>query len=175
MEKTDFLIDRLLICRKITRKNVVEYGLLNWAIPNKTLGMAGSKCKYGKISKTGKELKPLWIRNVRKTTSFKNINIKNLRVSWYENKKVWMTSSIFTEWVTQLNKQMKQRKRKILLFIDNFPENPSDLSFLNVKVQFLKHNTTSHLQLDQEIFQATLWKVLTPNYNFQSRKIQISK
>lgn len=146
--------------------NADECGLFYRAMPNKTLAMAGDKCKDGKISKeritillacssTGEKLKPLVIGKARKPRCFKNVNIKNLPVSWYGNKRAWMTSSIFTEWVTQLNKQMKQRKRKILLFIDNCPAHPSDLSFSNVKVQFLPANTTSHLQpLDQGIIQA---------------------
>ena len=93
--------------------------------------------------------------------------IKNLPVSWHGNKKAWITSSILTEWVAQLNKQRKQRKIKILLFIDNCPAYPSDLSFSNVKVQFLLAKTTSHLQLlDQGIIQ--VFKLLYRKFLLQT-------
>lgn len=146
--------------------NADECGLFYKAMPNRTLAMAGDKCKDGKISKeritillscssTGEKLKPLVIGKAKKPRCFKKVDIKKLPVSWYGNKNAWMTSSIFTEWVTQLNKQMKQKKRKILLFIDNCPAHPKDLQFSNVKVQYLPANTTSHLQpLDQGIIQA---------------------
>ncbi|XP_071041913.1 tigger transposable element-derived protein 6-like [Parasteatoda tepidariorum] len=146
--------------------NADECGLFYRAMPNKTLATIGDKCKDGKISKeritillscssTGEKLKPLVIGKARKPRCFKKVNVKNLPVSWHGNKKAWMTSSVFTEWVMPLNKQMKQRKRKILLFINNCPAHPSDLSFSNVKVQFLPANTTSYLQpLDQGIIQA---------------------
>ena len=105
-------------------------------------------------SSTGEKLKALEIVKGRKLKYFKYINIKNLTFLWQRNKKVWITSSIFTEWATQLNKQTKQRKKNTLLFIDNCPAHSSVLLFLNVKLQFLPSNTTLYIQpLDQGIIQ----------------------
>lgn len=146
--------------------NADECGLFYRAMPNKTLSMFGDKCKDGKISKervtvllacsaAGEKLKPLVIGKAKKPRCFKNVDPKNLPVLWYANSKAWMTTTIFREWVIMINKQMKQKNRNILLIIDNCPAHPNDLSFSNVKVQFLPPNTTSHLQpLDQGIIQA---------------------
>lgn len=146
--------------------NADECGLFYRAMPNKTLLVLGDKCKDGKISKerltillacsaTGEKLKPLIIGKSKKPRCFKNVDLKNLPVSWYANSKAWMTTTIFIEWVSMVNKQMKEKNRNILLIIDNCPAHPNNLSFSNVTVQFLPANTTSHLQpLDQGIIQA---------------------
>ena len=52
------------------------------------LNLTGTdKCKLLVI---GKSLRP---------RSFKNVNVDNLPVTYRANKKAWMTSQIFTEWL----------------------------------------------------------------------------
>ncbi len=61
-----------------------------------------------------------------------------------------MTSKFFKQELTRLNRKMKAEGRNIILFIDNAPSHPKDLTFSNLKVKFLPANTTSKLQpLDQ--------------------------
>ena len=63
-----------------------------------------------------------------------------------------MTSSLFLEWLQDLDREMQLQQRKILLFLDNAPSHPKDVSLTNVKLQFFPANTTSKLQpLDQGI------------------------
>ena len=63
-----------------------------------------------------------------------------------------MTSSLFLEWLPDLDREMQLQK--ILLFLDNAHSHPKDVSLTNVKLQFFPANTTSKLQpLDQGIIQ----------------------
>ena len=65
-----------------------------------------------------------------------------------------MTGKLFTDWLNQLNRQMRRQRRKILLFIDNAPSHIIE-NLSNVIVKFLPANTTSVLQpLDQGIIKA---------------------
>lgn len=57
--------------------------------------------------------------------------------------------SIMEKWLMKLNKQMKQQKRKILLFMDNATSHPN-MNLSNIKLVFFPSNTTSVLQpMDQ--------------------------
>ncbi|XP_046556879.1 tigger transposable element-derived protein 6-like [Haliotis rubra] len=81
--------------------------------------------------------------------------METLPVTWRDNQKVWMTSHIFSDWLDQVNRQMKKRRRRILLFIDNVPSHPQDIVLSNVTVKYILTNTTSVLQrLDQGIIRA---------------------
>ena len=57
-----------------------------------------------------------------------------------------MTTYIFTEWITKINKIMKLKKRKVLLFFDNATSHTEPLALSNVTLKFLPPNTTSKLQ-----------------------------
>ena len=64
-----------------------------------------------------------------------------------------MTGDIFQEWLTKFNAKM-QKKKHVLLLLDNAPCHPVDLEFSNVTLQFLPSNITSVLQsLDLGIIQ----------------------
>ena len=62
------------------------------------------------------------------------------------NKKAWMTSDLFTEWLENFKRTMRSKKRKVLLLLDNATSHkiPEDLK--NVRVHFLPPNMTSHLR-----------------------------
>ena len=69
---------------------------------------------------------------------------------WYANKKAWMTSNIFLDWLKAFDRHMKAQGRNVLLFFDNPLSHPMDFRSSNVKVVFLPFNITSLLQpLDQ--------------------------
>jgi len=53
------------------------------------------------------------------------------------------TSELFAEWILRIDKQMKIQKRKILLFIDNYPAHNIIPNCQAIKVKFLPPNTTS--------------------------------
>ena len=144
--------------------NMDESGLFYKALPDRTLSVKGDACTGGKKSKDRLTLvltvnmlgdfeKPLVIGKSQKPRCFKHISPSSLPVTWKHNKKAWMTTSIYEEWLKSFNSRMRAQGRKVLLFVDNAPSHPHALSQLsNVKVLFYPPNATSVLQpLDQGI------------------------
>ena len=144
--------------------NMDETGLFFRETTNKSFHTKGEDCAGGKQSKeritlaltasmTGEKLKPLVIGKAQKPRCFAKICPENLPVTYRNNKKAWMTGLLMTEWLTSLDRKMKQQKRKIILFLDNAPSHPS-VKLDNVKLVFLPSNTTSFTQpMDQGIIQ----------------------
>ena len=137
--------------------NMDETGVFYRALPDKTLAVKGSDCAGGKKSKdritlaacvnaVGEFERPLVIGHAANPRCFKKTNADKLPVTWVSNKKAWMTSVLFTDWITQFNKRMRHQKRHVLLFLDNAPSHPQGLKLSNVNVRFLPSNTTSVLQ-----------------------------
>ena len=52
------------------------------------------------------------------------LNVGDLPVTWKANRKAWMTSTLFEEWLRKLDNKMTLKKRKILLLLDNAPCHP---------------------------------------------------
>ena len=148
--------------------NMDETGLVFRALPDRTLCVRGSDCAGGKKSKErltvslacnmeGEFDKPLVIGKAAKPRAFRNIDTNTqLPVVWKHNKKSWMTSALFCDWLNDFNKKMKNQGRHVLLFLDNAPAHPHNMpSHSNVKLIFFPANTTSVLQpLDQGIIRA---------------------
>ena len=98
------------------------------------------KCKLLVI---GKSLRP---------RCFKNVNVDNLRVTYRANKKAWMTSQIFNEWLAAWDSYLTKVNRKILLLVDNCTAHPHVSTLKNIQLEFLPPNTTSLIQpIDQGI------------------------
>ncbi|XP_070562186.1 tigger transposable element-derived protein 6-like [Ptychodera flava] len=63
-----------------------------------------------------------------------------------------MTTELFTDWLRDFDRKMRQQKRKILMFIDN---PPNAVRLTNTKLIFFPPKTMSKLQpLDQGIIAA---------------------
>jgi len=128
----------------------------------------GESCKVGKFPKerlsimlccsaTWEKLKPLNIGNATRPRAFKQNNVTpdNLPVTWKHNKKAWITTAVFEDWLNQLNETMKKKKRRIILFVDNATSHVVSKKLSNVHVKFLPPHLTTELQpLDQGIIQA---------------------
>ncbi|XP_071150620.1 tigger transposable element-derived protein 6-like [Mytilus edulis] len=110
--------------------NCDETGLFNWALPDKTFGVKNQSCKGGKNAKerltvmfacssTGGKLKPLVIGKSNNPCCFKNVNKGNLPVTYYSNKKAWMTTNAFIDWLRTVNTTMRLQRRHIHMFLDN--------------------------------------------------------
>ncbi|VDI72849.1 Hypothetical predicted protein [Mytilus galloprovincialis] len=123
--------------------NADETGLFFRALPDKTLAERGKECKGGKMSKQrltvmlccsvrGEKLKPLVIGNANKPRCFRNLDVKSLPVTWKANKKSWMNSTFFTEWVKDINRDMRKESRKIVTFLDNATSHSHNLKLRNV-------------------------------------------
>ena len=100
------------------------------------------------------KLRPLVIGHAKKPRCFKNFNHK-LYVDYDYNAKAWMMSALFSQWLKDVDKQMKRKKRQILLIKDNAPTNIIPDNLRHIKIHFLPPTTTSHLQpLDAGIIQS---------------------
>lgn len=101
--------------------NADETGFLYKCLPDETLTLKGEKCFGGKRSKervtalfcsnsTGTEkLKPLIIGKSANPRCFRGV--KNLGVDYISNKKAWMTSEIFKNWLMKLDREFSSQKR----------------------------------------------------------------
>lgn len=142
--------------------NTDETGLFYRALPQhthmfKTESNAGFKkikqrvtvlltCNMtGTVKKT-----PLVIGGSKKPRCFKGV--KSFPVVYRNNKNSWMTSSIFTDFLVEWDRKLKQN---IALVLDNCKAHPTDLNLQRIKLVFLPPNTTSVIQpLDQGIIKA---------------------
>ena len=58
-------------------------------------------------------------------------------VEYYYNKKAWMTSVIFLQFIEKLERKMHRQKRKIILLVDNAPSHSvNDLQLRYVHESF---------------------------------------
>ena len=143
--------------------NCDETGLLFRTMPTKSYveksdnahGTKGSKERLTvllccNMSGTDK-CKPLVIGKSLRPRCFKHIDSKSLPVDYQANKKAWMNSILFTQWVKDFDRKMRLRKRQVLVFLDNATSHP-DVRLTNTKLKLFPPNCTSKLQpLDQGI------------------------
>ena len=98
-------------------------------LPNKTLACKGQRCPGGKLSKDritvlfctnmdGSDKLPLLcIGKYQKPRSFRGH--VTLPTEYKYNKKTWMTSELFVDWVKKFDRKVTLQKRKICLLFDN--------------------------------------------------------
>lgn len=91
------------------------------------------------------KLKPLVIGTAAKPVAFRRFNV-NLFVDYFSNKKAWMTSIIFNEWLKNFDNSMTNLRKKVCLIIDNAPSHKCLIELKSTKLVFLLPNVTSHLQ-----------------------------
>ena len=114
--------------------NADEFGLFYQCLPNKTLHLKSEKCSGGKNSKiritglaaanaVGDKLPMFLIRKSKTPRCFKNVS--SLPCRYRSQKKSWMDSALFEEWVRELDVKFHKQSRKIALIIDNCPAHPT--------------------------------------------------
>ncbi|XP_057310642.1 tigger transposable element-derived protein 6-like [Hydractinia symbiolongicarpus] len=124
--------------------NADEFGLFYQCLPNKTYHYKSEKCSGGKNSKV----------RITGLAAANAVGDKLPMVcDWYRaQKKSWMDSSLFEEWVREINAMFLKEGRKIVLIIDNCPAHPDVGGLSNIKLIFLPPNTTSVSQpMDQGV------------------------
>ncbi|KAK6477320.1 protein FAM118B isoform X1 [Huso huso] len=137
--------------------NADETGLFWKLLPHKTLAFKGEKCKNGKQGKNrltvlltanmdgSDKRKPLVIGKPLNPPCLKGV--KHLPVKYTANKKAWMVSSLFEEFVRDFDRDMTSQKRKVVLVLDSCPAHPAEIAGLqSVCLQMLPLNTTAHTQ-----------------------------
>jgi len=144
--------------------NIDETGLFYRLLPDRSLTTSDSTKGIKKIKDRitvalccnadgSEKIKPMVIGKSKNPRCFKNFNV-NLYVNYTSNKKAWMTSALFHDWLVNFNKSMKRQRRNVLLIMDNAPSHIIP-KLSNVKIHFLPPTTTSHLQpLDSGIIQS---------------------
>lgn len=94
----------------------------------------------------------IFLGKFQKPRCFKNV--KTLPVEYCGNKKAWMTSAIFENYLKSWDSELIKQKRKILLIVDNCPAHP-DVKLRNIKLHFFPPNATSVLQpMDQGVIRS---------------------
>ena len=142
--------------------NADEFGLFYQCLPDETYHLKGEKCSGDGSSKcyrltgmaaasaTGEKLPLFVIWKSNNPCCFKNV--KHLPCQCKSQKKSWMNSEIFEEWVRKLDRRFLADDQKITLIIDNCPADPSISNLTNVQIVFLPPNATSILQpMDQGV------------------------
>ena len=110
--------------------NCDETALFYKVLPNKILHLKGEKCSIRKFFKEritlllivfadGTFKKLVVIGKSRSPRCFKRLDKNKFLVTYYANNKAWMTITIFTKILRNLNEKMRKENRSILLFLDN--------------------------------------------------------
>lgn len=147
--------------------NMDESGVFWRALPDKGFGQKGKECKGGKKSKqritvaffvsaAGVKEKLIVIWKSENPRCMKRFEKNVLPVTYFSQKKAWMSGEIMECILAKLNNRLSSTNRSILLMMDNAGCHPENLQtkFSNIKVCFLPANTTSKLQpLDLGIIQ----------------------
>ena len=92
----------------------------------------------------GEKLPLFVIDKSKKPRCFKHI--KHLPCRYRSQKKSWMDSILFDEWVREVDRRFTKEGRKIILLVDNWPAHPSIDNLVSTELIFLPPNTTSKLQ-----------------------------
>ena len=144
--------------------NADEFGLFFQALPSKSLHLKDEKCIGGKFSKVrltglaaananGEKLPMFIIGKSKSPRCFKNL--KQLPCRYRGQKKSWMDSDLFKEWVRELDRKFEQQNRKVVLIIDNCPAHPAIGGLKAIELCFLPLNTTAVTQpIDQGVIRS---------------------
>jgi len=126
------------------------------------VNMTGSDKR--KLLVVGKSLKP---------RCFKNLSINKMPVHYHANKNAWMTSTIFSNWLCEWDKELHAKSRSILLLIENCDIHPKNVELKNITLEFLPPNTTSLIQpLDMGIIRNLKVRYRMKLVNFILEKIE---
>ncbi|XP_060771695.1 tigger transposable element-derived protein 4-like [Neoarius graeffei] len=136
--------------------NTNETGLFYMMLPENALGFIGETVHGGKQKKTritllvaanmdgSDKLLMFIISKSQKPRAFKGC--RQIPLEYTANKKAWMTSRLFEEWLKKLDSRMVRGNRTICMIVDNCPAHP-DVDLQNIELVFLPPNTTSVTQL----------------------------
>jgi hypothetical protein len=137
--------------------NLDETGLFFRLEPNSTLAtgpIRGKKKKKDRltaslcVNATGTDkVRPLVIGKAANPRCFGRNFDPTVYVDYQHNKKAWMTTGVFQEWLSSFDRRMRLKGRHVILLVDNATSHSTDgMRLTNVTVKFLRPNTTSHIQ-----------------------------
>ena len=131
-----------------------EFGLFYRAQPNKSLHPKNETCVGGKHSKL--RLTKLTATNAVGISKSKKAwclkYIKPLPCRYRSQKKSWIDSILFEEWVREVDIRFTKEGKTIVLLVDNYPAHPSIDNLVSTELIFLSPKTPSKLQpMDQGV------------------------
>ena len=144
--------------------NADKFGLFYQALPNKTLHLKSERCVGGKHSKirltgmaasnaVGEKLAMFVIGKSARPHCFNGV--QNIPCRYRAQKKSWMDSDLFEEWVRELDAKFAREGRKVALIVDNCPAHPHVEGLQAINLVFLPPNTTSKTQpMDQGVIRS---------------------
>ena len=93
------------------------------------------------------------IHRFKNPQCFKNQNVfSKLKLDYKSSGNAWMTASIFSDRLNDVNKEMFKQKRKIALILDNASVHQQNIELSNIELHFLPPKTTSVLHpLDNSV------------------------
>ena len=89
----------------------------------------------------GEKIRMFAIGKSNKPRCFKGIKSTSCR--YYAEKKSWMDSELFKEWVREQDKKFALEGRKVTLVIDNCTAHPNNENLKSITLYFLPPNITS--------------------------------
>ena len=122
--------------------NADEFGIFYQCLPNKTFHLKYDKCSGGKHSKiritdlaaanvVGEKLPMFVIGKSQNPRCFKNL--RSLPDRYWSQRKSWMDSALFEEWVRELDGKFLRENKKIAFIIDSCPGHPAIGNLSNVR------------------------------------------
>lgn len=137
--------------------NMDETGLFYCMAPDRTIAsrqIGGLKKDKTRITialcanSDGTEKRDLFfIGHAEKPRAFNKKRGEHYGFYYRWNKKAWMTTILFQEWLLKFDGGMRKQQRQVLLLLDNAPTHAvKTLDLTNVTVMFFPPNTTSHIQ-----------------------------
>ncbi|CAB3988395.1 tigger transposable element-derived 4-like [Paramuricea clavata] len=101
----------------------------------------------------GEKLQCLSLGSRKKTWCFKGV--RNLPGRYLSQKKSWMDSAFFEEWVCEQDRKFECEGRKVALIVDNCPAHPTISNLKAINLVFLPPNRTCKMQpMDQGIIRS---------------------
>ena len=151
--------------------NEDEFGVFCKALPTKSMHLKGEKCSGGKNSKIrltglaaanmcGKKIPMFILGKSDKPRCFKRI--KSTPCRQRAQKKWWMDSELFKEWVREQDRKFAPECCKVALVIDNWTAHPNIENLKSITHYSLPPNTASCLQpMDQRVIRSLECKYRT--------------
>ncbi|XP_005092500.1 tigger transposable element-derived protein 4 [Aplysia californica] len=151
----DWLVERKDILQDFEPQNVfrvVETGLFYECLPFQSLTSMGEGCRQRvsivcAINMNGGEKLPLLVvGKFKQPLCFKGVNIHNLPATYKSSSKALVTSTLFEEWVRQLDRRFLLQGRPVALIVDSCGAHPQLSDLRAIKIFFGPSHSTSRSQ-----------------------------
>lgn len=92
------------------------------------------------------KLPPFIIGKAVRPRAFNKKSGAQLGFYYRNNAKAWMTAQLYQDWIQQWDAELKEKKRKKLLFQDNFSGHIVPPNLQSIRVENFEPNLTAHVQ-----------------------------